>query len=272
MSQETEQADVTKRGVVYRLPGMDAVTIRRDVGYSPGSEEALTMDLYYPPDSQTGVRSPAVIFVSGYSDLGAQRMLGCKLKEMASYISWGQLAAASGVVAITYANVEPARDIQTVLEYLRQNSASLEIDQNRVGLWACSGNGPLALSVLMDETHRNRLKCAVLCYAETLDLDGSTAVAEAAKKWGFVNPCAGKSVDDLPRGLPLFIARAGKDQFPEINPAMNLFLFKALKHNLPITFVNHATGPHAFDLFDDGNESREIIKQILTFMRDSLLP
>jgi hypothetical protein len=63
----------------------------------------------------------------------------------------------------------------------------------------------------------------VLCYAETLDLDGSTAVAEAAKKWGFVNPCAGKSVDDLPPDLPLFVARAGKDQFPEINPAMDLF-------------------------------------------------
>jgi hypothetical protein len=77
--------------------------------------------------------------------------LACVLKEMASYISWGQLAGASGFVAITYANVEPARDIQTLLEYLRQNSAGLGIDENRLGLWACSGNGPLALSVLMDD-------------------------------------------------------------------------------------------------------------------------
>jgi hypothetical protein len=46
----------------------------------------------------------------------------------------------------------------------------------------------------------------------------------------------------------------------------------ALKRNLPITFVNHATGQHAFDVFDDSNESREIIRQTLTFMHLHLSP
>jgi hypothetical protein len=31
-----------------------------------------------------------------------QAMLGCKAKEMASHVSWGELVAASGMIAITY--------------------------------------------------------------------------------------------------------------------------------------------------------------------------
>src|SRR5205085_6393264 len=102
MSQEAQQNDLTKKRVVYQLPGLEAVTIRRDVEYRAADVGALTMDIYYPPDFQSGARLPAVVFVSGYPDLGFQKMLGCKLKEMESYISWGQITAASGLVAITY--------------------------------------------------------------------------------------------------------------------------------------------------------------------------
>jgi hypothetical protein len=115
------------------------------------------------------------------------------------------------------------------------------------------------------------LKCAVLCYAYTLDSDGSTVVADAARQWGFVNPCAGMTVDDLPRDIPLFVARAGQDQMPGLNDALDRFLIKALACNLPVTFVNHAMAPHAFDLFDDSETSREIIRRILAFLRFHLL-
>jgi acetyl esterase/lipase len=104
-----------------------------------------------------------------------------------------------------------------------------------------------------------------------LDLDGSTAVAKAAKKWGFVNPAAGKSVADLPRDLPLFIVRAGRDETPHLNEALDAFLAKALAANLSITFVNHADAPHAFDVMLDSETSREIIRNILAFMRFHLL-
>jgi len=38
-----------------------------------------------------------------------------------------------------------------------------------------------------------------------------------------------------------------------------------------MTFVNHRTGPHAFDLLDDSEASREIIRQILGSMQFHLL-
>jgi hypothetical protein len=118
---------------------------------------------------------------------------------------------------------------------------------------------------------RTSLKCAVLCYPYTLDLDGSTQVADAVKLFRFVNPSAGKSVSDLPPDLPLFIARAGRDEMPGLNESLDRFLFSALSCNLPITFVNHPVAPHAFDLFHDSDVSREIIRRILGFMHHHLM-
>jgi acetyl esterase/lipase len=270
MSPDTQQDHISRKRVVYTKPGVDAVTVRRDAEYRVTDAGPLTMDLYYPPDSKSGARTPAVIFVTGFSDAGAQRVFGCKLKELGSYISWAQLAAASGLVGITYTNREPAEDARAVLRHVRQNAASLDIDESRIGVWACSGNVPNALSVLMQDA-QSYLKCAVLCYGYMLDLDGSTAVAEAARQWGFVNPSVGKSVDDLPRDMPLFIARAGQDQMSGLNETLDRFLVKALTCNLPVTFVNHSVAPHAFDMIHDSEISREIIGRILAFLQFHLL-
>jgi acetyl esterase/lipase len=186
---------------------------------------------------------------------------------MASYVCWATLAAASGIVGITYENREPAADARAVLDDVRRNAVSLGVDDQRLAIWSCSGNVPTALSVLMDD---GALACAVLCYGYMLDLDGSTAVADAAKQFRFANPAAGKSIDDLPANLPLFVARAGRDESVGLNEALDRFVAAALKRNLPITIVNHPHGPHAFDLVDDGEASRRIIRQILRFMREHL--
>jgi hypothetical protein len=270
MSQDSQQQQISKKRVVYTMPGVDTVRVRRDEAYRATDAGTHTIDLYYPPDSTNGMRTPAVVFVTGFSDLGAQKMIGCKQKEMGSYISWGQLAAASGLVGITYANTEPATDVQAVIRHVRQNAASLGVDETRIAVWACSGSVPTALSVLMQEAH-DYLKCAVLLYGYTLDSTGFTAVADAARQFGFVTPCAGKSVVDLPREVPLFIARAGLDKMPGLNEALDDFVRKALTCNLPVTFVNHSTAPHAFDLFDDSATSREIIRKVLGFLQFHLL-
>ena len=267
MTQETQRHEMTTRRVVYRMPEEEAVTVRRDVVYQETEAGALTADLYYPPDWKSGERRPAVVFVIGYSDLGARRVLGCRFFEMESFISWGRLTAASGMVAVTYATgAEPASDVYALLRYVRQNAEALGIDETRIGVWACSGHVPNALSVLMQEGS-DSLRCAALCYGITLDLDGSTHVAESAAALRFATPAAGRSVEDLPRDLPLFIARAGQDDFPHLNETMDRFVAKALAANLPVTLVNHPTAPHAFDLMQDSETSREIVRQILAFLR-----
>jgi acetyl esterase/lipase len=95
--------------------------------------------------------------------------------------------------------------------------------------------------------------------------------AEAAAQLRFANPCAGRPIDDLPQDLPLFIARAGRDRIPHLNETIDAFVAAALARNLPVTLVNHAAAPHAFDLLDDSEASRETIRSILGFLRFHLL-
>ena len=270
MSEQTQQVDMSKQGIVYRLPGADAASVRRDLEFRGSDSGALALDIYRPPDSEDEARLPAVVFVSGYPDPGFEAIVGCKFKEMQAYVSWGRLAAASGLAAITYTNTEPTADLHSLLQQVRENAAALGIDESRIGVWACSGNVPNALSLLMGE-QRDRLRCAVRCYGYMLDLAGSTAVAEASKSFGFANPCAGRSVDDLAEDVPLFIAKAGRDEMPGLNGTIDRFMGEALTRNLPVTFVNHPSGPHAFDLMHDSETSRQIIRQILAFMQFHLL-
>jgi hypothetical protein len=264
MAQDVPRDHISRKRVLYRLPGMEGVRVRRDLEYQRSGESPLTMDVYYPAGEESRAPLPAVVFVTGFPDPGTRRMIGCAAKEMGSYVSWAQLVAASDLVAITYINREPV-DVDTVLDHVRENAAALGVDAARLGVWSCSGSGPMGLSVLMQEG-AHAPKCGALVYPYTLDLDGSTGIAAAAKQWGFANACSGKSVDDFPRDRPLFVARAGQDPMPALNDALDRFVGAALTRNLPITVANHATGPHAFDLVDDSETTREVVCGILRFL------
>jgi acetyl esterase/lipase len=173
------------------------------------------------------------------------------------------------MAVVTYSNREPAGDLHALVDHLRRNSAALGIDEHRIGVWASSGNVPLALSLLMKESGHS-LKCAVFCCGFMLDLDGATGTAEASALYQFVNPCAGRTIDDVAADVPVFIARAGQEQFPGLNDSIDRFVAKGLAANLPLTVVNHPRGPHAFDMFHDSHETRVIIEQILGFVRSHL--
>jgi hypothetical protein len=261
MTDNTAQ-DIATRRVLYTLPGMDTVRIRRDVEYRRAGEDVLTMDLYYPAQPEPGALS-AVVFVTGFPDPGARRILGRPAKDMGSYTSWAQLVAASGLTAITYVNNTPA-DAVAVLDYVRENAVALNVEPRRIGVWSCSGSGPMGLSVLMQGSPHPP-KCGALVYPYTLDLGDAAGVAAAAKQWGFTNACSGHSVADFPCDRPLFVARAGQDQMPGLNDGLDRFVCAALMRNLPISVVNHVSGPHAFDLFDDSDMTRNVVQQILAF-------
>ena len=262
--------DVARKPIVYKIAEMDDVTVKRDIEYTPTEDNPLTMDIYYPTGANNGNPWPVVIFALGFPGAGFRKWWGCKETDLGSYVSWARLAAASGMAAITYTNNEPVADLDTLVRYVRENADELGIDKNRLALWACSGNVPTALSLLM-QPDPDYIKCAAFCYGAMLDLDGSTGIAESSEAWGFANPSAGRSVEDISIDVSLFIVRAGQDQIPGMNDSMNRFMAHALRCNLSITFVNHANGPHWFDVLDDTETSRQIIREILAFMRFHLL-
>jgi hypothetical protein len=267
--EEMAPTELAKLRVVYSIAGMDAVTVRRDVPYRESQSGPVTFDVYYPPGAAAGERRPAVLIVFGYSDAGLPNVFGRLFKEMGGTVSWAQLIAASGLVAILYSNREPVDDVQSVLQHVREHAQSLGIDETRLGLWASSGNVPLALWLVM-QNQWPEVKCAVLCNGIMLDQPGATAVADIQKTFRFVNPAAGKSVDDVRADVSLMIVRSGRDQFAGINESIDAFIGGVLGRNLPVTLVNHADAPHAFDLFHDSEMTREIIREILRFMQFNL--
>jgi hypothetical protein len=254
----TPRNPMTLKPIVLELPGMHEVTVRTDIDAG-----GPTLDVYAPPDS--AAPRPAVVFVSGYPDPGFERMLGCKLKDMASYVSWARLVAASGLVAVTYANRQPD-DIALVMRHLREHGPALGIDPAKMAVWAASGNVPTAMSRLLRDAEVP-VACAVLAYGYTLDLDGATHVADAAKLYHFAMPAAGRSLDDLRADTPLLLVRAGRDEMAGLNASLDRFAAAALARNLPIIVTNHATAPHAFDVVDESETSREMIRQMLGFLR-----
>jgi hypothetical protein len=267
MSQQTDPAVISKQRVVYATPEMETVSVRRDIPFTGSGGVTLLMDVYSPSPVFDGMRRPVVVMVEGYPDPGVTRILGCRFKEMGSTVSWAQLIAASGLVAVASTNHQPEADLRAMVEHLTSHAEELGIDTGRMGVWATSGHGPLALSLLLASL---KPRAVALLYPYLMDLGEATAVSSAAATFRFVDACAGRTLSDLADDVPVFLARAGQDQMPGLNDALDRFVAAALAANLPLTVVNHATGPHAFDLFDDTPQSRTIVRAVLAFLRDCL--
>ena len=236
----------------------------KELAFVGADGDELVLDLYYP--EPRAKRSPAVVIVHGFNDVGYQRILGSRFKDSAWTVGWGQKIAGAGMVAIAYTNRQPLADAKALLGHVRENAEALGVDENKIGILSCSGHGPVALSLAMSD---RQLKCGAFLYPYLMDLDGATAVADAQKTWRFENPCEGKSLDDLPPEFPLFIARAGKDEMPGLNETLDRFVSSAQANRLPITLVDLPSAPHAFDLADS-DLSRDVIRQVLAFLFERL--
>ena len=213
--------EVATRRVLYEIPGMNAITPRE-------FEVSGISGRIYQTDRSSGV----VVIIEGYPDPGFVKHVGCRFMDMQWSISMAQLIAASGMVAITYANRQPAPDAVAVLDYAHAHWP-------RVAIWATSGHAPVAISML------NRASCAVLSNPVT---SGTTLSAR----------------------VPTFVIRSGYDETPGLNAALDGFVAQALTDNQPLTLVNHPEARHSFELNHDSDDTRLILGQALEFLRSRL--
>ncbi len=236
--------DVTAQEVVYAVPGMDKVTVRRDVAFKNIDGGELKLDLYYPPGAKGP--QPAVVFINGVGDPAPP---GSKLKDWGIYRSWARLVAASGWIGVTFEARGPydqsGPDIRDAFVFLRREAGSLGIDPGRIAAWVCSGNVMSGLAVLME--------------------DVDTGVRGAAVYYG--NSRTQKYRTDF----PVYFVRAGRDS-PALNAAIDEMWKKAIEAKAPWTMVNAPTSQHAFDAFDETEESRRIVRETLDFYRDLFSP
>ncbi len=246
--------------IVYQKPYSGEIV--RDIVY--GADDSLLMDVYYPEARQELL--PAVILVTGFPDPGYQQKMGMKQREVMWYVSWAKLLAASGIIAITYTNTDPGKDVSSLFAYLREQGTGLGIDSDALGIMSMSANASNALAVLLREPS---VQCGALLYGYTMDLGDSTYVADAQKVFGFSMP--DRDMDGFPDTVPLLIARAGNEENPGLNESIDLFVEEASKRDAPVSVLHYEEGSHCFDILDESLDSIAAVKKILQFMQSNLL-
>jgi acetyl esterase/lipase len=258
--------------VVYRVPGMADVAVRRDVPYTDLAIESLTLDVYQPPGAPAGSRLPAVLMIHG----GPGPRLGAK--NMGVYTSYGRLLAASGLVTVTFNHrflaperlLDAASDVEAAAAWVLDHAGELSIDGERLAFWAFSGGGPFLSLALRKGGLAAR---ALVAYYAALDLQekppgASEALSDETRRdFSPVHHVRG-SGGPIP---PILVARAGLDQ-PFLNAGIDRFVQEALAANASLDLFNHPAGRHGFDILDDDARSREIIARTIEFLRLRLSP
>jgi hypothetical protein len=266
-------SQIFKNALTYNLPDMERVEVH-NVVYRNIDDTTLTMDIYYPPVMEADERLAVVIFVVGYTDSAAQRIVGSHLKDWGPFTSWCRLTAAAELIAITHQTQQPD-DIELLLEYIRENGASLNIDTDRIGIWSCSANSPTAISFAMQEDLKY-LKFAVFYYSLMLTPDNQ--LREEINNLCAPRGCYAaelKDVKQLRKDLPLLIVRAGHDDVPYVNESIDHLVSLATEGDVPLTLVDYKEGIHGFDVKAfwpkaPHAKSGEIVRQTLEFMRSNL--
>ena len=263
-------AEIVMMPVVYKVAGMERVSVRRDVVYKPG-DPRLKMDVYTPPGLGRSARRPAVLFIHGGSPPQTSP------KDWGVYVSWGRLAAASGMVGVTFTHrlgfpktmlTEGASDVSDAVAYVRANADALGVDRDRICLAAFSAGGPMLSPSMRDRPPY--VRCLVAFYA-FMDVRQSEQhrrheTPEAVRDLSPITHLGAEGG----RLAPLFIARAGLDEVPTMNDSIDRFVREALAKNAAVDVANHPRGVHGFDNQTDDDRSREIIRRALEFMKTHL--
>src|SRR5690606_21376298 len=118
---DTEPSQILRAKIVLDIAGMNTTIVRRGIPYRPHEPDSPTLQVRYPSASTQCGRLPALVFVTGYGDLGFESIFGCKQKDTGSYVSWSKLVAACGIAAVTYENIDPATDAGAVLDFIGQS-------------------------------------------------------------------------------------------------------------------------------------------------------
>ncbi len=263
--------EVAPQRILYTVPGMEKIKARKDLTYKRIAETELKMDIYNPRNLARGVRRPAVVFIHG----GAlPPNLLTKPKEWGAYVSFGQLAAASGFVGVTFnhrfygwdmKSLSDARsDVTGAISYLRDNAERFGIDKEQISLWSLSAGSVLLGRTITEPSPFIR---SVVFYYAIMDLqplrkDRPAITDDVVREFSPVH----RLKQAAKTSTPIFIARAGREE-PDLNLALDSFIQDALSKKATLDLSNHPEGQHGFDVLGDNERTREIIKRTLEFIK-----
>jgi Tfp pilus assembly protein PilF len=226
-------------GVVLEHPDMKNVIVRPNVPYISDAKGTLKLDIYLPPDVNPTDRLPAIVFLNSLGETPGEM----KVKDWGTYRTWPQLMAANKYVGIS---MECDRDrvsesIKGVFSFIEREGSKYNIDATRLGVYAASANVTKSVDYLMSAEAYPGIKAAVLYYGRQPQ---------------------GPFRKDLP---VLFVIPEG-----DVRGGYTTIWNEVLKNNAPWR-IQMATGLiHAFDSFNDNDNSRIIIKETISFWKNHL--
>jgi predicted peptidase len=249
---------------------MEEVIKHKGIVYHSEKGIDLKMDLYIPPHIDKKRKLPIVILINGHPDSVTNKDLGVNHKDLGYVVSWSELIAASGMIAVTYESQRSHFETDILIRYLQKNAETYNIDLNRMAIFGCSANTLTALSLMQEPSYN--IKCAIFFYGILLTPDQKyfNKIDSAAKEYGCYWADL-REIKKIPKEIPLFIVRAGKDKFQIVKKTTDYFVNESINSNIPLTFINYDEGQHDFDVLDDTPTSREIIKQTIDFMHFHLI-
>jgi acetyl esterase/lipase len=256
--------------VMVTLPGMDNLRIWREIDYAGSSDPFVRMDVYAPPGKLQ--KRGAVLFIHGGVSTEGQA------KDWGIYQSWGRLAAASGLVGVTFTHRlgfpktqinEGAADIADAIAHVRSNAARYGIDPDRLCLAAFSAGGPMLAPYMAGAPDHVRCLVSVYTFLDIRQTKEHEAAETPETRDAFspILKLAGEG-----RKTPLLVVRAGKDSIPTLLDSIDRFSAEALKTDYPITLINLPGAPHGFDNKAWSPRGEEAIMETLSFLRRHLEP
>ena len=220
---------------VLPLP-VDSAFTKQSFPYSQARDgKALHIDVYRPKGS---AKVPVAVMLNG---------VGMDMRTHPQYMGWGRAVTTVGLAGVIMDSESGAieKNFDDVMGYLRKHATELNVDPESVVLYSCSANVTSGLPIAMNAS-RTYIKAAVVYYGNA-------------------------QVNGIRRDVPVMLVRAGLDS-TRLNQGLDAMFARAVRENAPWSLVNIAGGQHGFDVFDDNDESRSVVKATLEFMRDSLRP
>jgi len=264
-------ARVVMPPVVVSAPGMAAVRYTRNLRYTQVDDPNLLLDIYQPPAARPDSRVPIVLFIHGGTETRALP------KDWGLYQSWGRLAAANGLLGVTFTHRlgfpqtkvrEGAEDVAAAIRYVTANAARFGADPQRICLAAYSAGGPMLSPYMVNAPQTVRCLVGYYPFMDIRQTEHHRASETAETRDAFSNIL---HVGKPGRKTPILLVRAGRDEIPTLLDSVDRFVAAALAANYPLTLANHPEGPHGFDNQLDDARSREIVLETLWFLKHHLV-
>jgi len=226
--------------VIYSVPETGNVLLASELHYYKN----LKVDIYYPPDYNFTTKLPVVILAHGFQETDEFD------KDMQQHVDWAKLIAAYGMIAVSAQAADaPEANSFRVLDFMKTNEKVLGFDLTRMGYWACSGQGKPMFKAFEDKNLfcRDALKVGLLFY-----MDFGAAVPA-----------------DWPANIALFVVKAGKDNLIP-GKTIDNFVSKVRALNIATEYIELADAPHAFDVSQNTQAKRDVIKESMEFLKSKL--